>query len=72
MTKLGGTVSKKCPVSIDLVAAVPGCSTSDPGVLGDCLDRLVECQVCLALNEADALSRDCDEFDDGAINGSCP
>jgi hypothetical protein len=36
-----------------------------------CIDTLVECQVCLALNEVDALNRDCDAFDDGVVNGSC-
>ena len=40
--------------------------------LADCLDRLVECQVCLGLNSADGLHRDCDDFDDGLGNGSCP
>ena len=37
-----------------------------------CLDRLVECEVCLALNQVDEISRDCDELDDGMLNGSCP
>jgi hypothetical protein len=72
VTKLGGTVSKKCPGSVDLAAAVPGCNTGDPGELGACVDRLVECQVCLALNEADRLDRDCDLFDDTLDNDSCP
>jgi hypothetical protein len=34
--------------------------------------RVVECQVCLGLNAADDLVRDCDAFDDGAVNGTCP
>jgi hypothetical protein len=71
-TKLGGAVSKKCPGSVDLAAAVPGCNTGDPGQLAACVDRLVECQVCLALNEADRLARDCDLFDDTLDNDSCP
>ncbi len=34
-------------------------------------DRLVECEVCQALNQADGLNRDCDLFDDGLSNSSC-
>ena len=34
-------------------------------------DRIVECQVCVMLNQIDLLERDCDDFDDGAPNGSC-
>jgi hypothetical protein len=71
-TKLGGTIRKKCPGSVDTAAAFPGCNTGDLGELGVCLDRRVECQVCLALNEADRLARDCDLFDDGTGNESCP
>jgi hypothetical protein len=71
-TKLGSTISKKCPGSVDTAAAFPGCNTGDPGELGLCLDRLVGCQVCLALNEADRLSKDCDLFDDTLDNDSCP
>ncbi len=39
--------------------------------LATCLDRIVECQACLALNQAEALDRDCDWFDDGIANASC-
>ena len=69
-TKLDGTITSKCG-GLNLAALFPGCGTGDPGALGDCLDRLVECRVCKALNAADALSRDCDDFDDGLTNASC-
>jgi len=69
-TKLLDTIGKKC--SADL-GAFPGCGTpATAQELRECVDVLVECQVCLALNQADNLSRDCDEFDDGLDNGSCP
>jgi hypothetical protein len=71
-TKLASAISKKCPGGVALTAAFPGCATGDPGELGSCLDRLVECRVCLALNEADRLAGDCDLFDDALDNDSCP
>ena len=71
VAKLGnGTNNSKCQ-QVALSLAFPGCGTDDPGALAICLDRIVECQVCLALNEADTLARDCDDFDDGMANGSC-
>ncbi len=37
-----------------------------------CIDLLVECQVCEALTVADALQWDCDLFDNGSADSSCP
>ncbi|TDJ03375.1 MAG: hypothetical protein E2O73_00190, partial [Deltaproteobacteria bacterium] len=68
--KLSGRIAK-CDSSVDLSDAFPGCGTDDPGELGSCLDALVECAVCRALNQVDNLARDCDSFDDGVVNGSC-
>ena len=51
----------------------PGeCSGATTGTLAGCLDERVECRVCLAINAIDGLSVDCDLFDDGAANSSCP
>jgi hypothetical protein len=69
--KLGGKISKKCPGTVDLAAAFPGCNTGDANQLKTCIDVFVECAVCVALNEADALARFCDLFDDDQINASC-
>ncbi len=72
-TKLKDKLDKKCAGTLDVF---PGCN--DPNApattqeLADCLDRLVECRVCLSLNAADNLDRNCDQFDDGLFNGSCP
>jgi hypothetical protein len=71
VTKLADRISGRC-TGVDTAAAFPGCSTGDLGELGECLDRQVECQVCLTLNEADRLDRDCDLFDDALDNDSCP
>jgi cysteine-rich repeat protein len=70
-TKLAAEINDTCG-GVDTVAAFPPCNTGDRGQLRTCLDELVECQVCLGLNAADDLVRDCDEFDDGLANGSCP
>ena len=72
-TKLDDTIGKKCAGNLDVF---PGCNDPNapgtPQALADCLDRLVECKVCLAINQADNLARNCDLFDDGTTNGSCP
>ena len=72
--KIRTTIDKKCTGSgvSDLSAAFPGCGTDDPGQLAACLDVFIECSVCRGLNEADALDRDCDLFDDRELNSSCP
>lgn len=64
---LDKTISKKCAVS-NVDALIPGCAGQS---LQPCLDQKVECEVCKALNALDGLARNCDEFDDGSINGSC-
>jgi hypothetical protein len=60
-------IDKKC-IGFDTAALFPGC---EGPVSVACLDVFVECEVCQALNQIDALSRDCDLFDDGLANGSC-
>jgi pimeloyl-ACP methyl ester carboxylesterase len=68
VTKINGAISKKCGTS-DTDTLFPGCA-GEP--LQPCLDQKVECEVCKALNALDGLIRDCDEFDDGVVNDSCP
>jgi hypothetical protein len=71
-TKLLSTLQGKC-ADITIATLLPGeCTTAaDLPALRECLDRLVECQVCKALNQADGLNQDCDLFDDGFENDSC-
>ncbi len=73
VTKIDDSLSKKCGSAV-IAMAFPGeCSGSaNLADLGDCLDRLVECRACLGLNASDSLNRDCDDFDDGLTNGTCP
>ncbi len=71
--KLKDKLDSKCAGTLDVF---PGCNDpiapSTTQELADCLNRFVECRVCLGLNAADNTERDCDDFDDGALNGSCP
>jgi glucose/arabinose dehydrogenase len=57
---------------VDLAAAFPGCAAADAGALAACAERADRCRACAALGAADAFPLDCDAFDDGAANGSCP
>ena len=64
--KVRAQVRSHCVLKeVDLELAFPGIGLSDPNALVEELYRNVECLCCLALNEADALSRDCDDADDG-------
>jgi hypothetical protein len=72
--KIRTAIEKRCA---DALGAFAGCNDpNDPPPsaeeLATCIDQLVECEVCLALNAADGLDHDCDLFDDGQANGSCP
>ena len=69
VTKLQATVDSKC-VDVDLDGAFPGACIG-AGDFSVCADEQVACRICSMLNAMDDLSRDCDEFDDGVVNGSC-
>ena len=72
VVKLGGDVAKKCDALGVTTTSFPGACTGMSGnALVQCLDRLVECRVCQAINDMDALLVNCDLFDDGAANGTC-
>ena len=47
------------------------CKSAVVGTLGTCVNDLTDCRVCLTLKAVDGLSLDCDQFDDGEMNGSC-
>ena len=64
---------KVCPApDVDLAAAFPGCAPADAPALAACAERAGRCRACTSLGAADALAADCDAFDDGAANASCP
>lgn len=52
---------------------LPGlCAGTSAATLGTCVAERVACRVCLAINASDNLNVDCDAFDDGQTNLSCP
>lgn len=63
-------VENKC-VGENLGTLFPGCGTTTVAETAVCMDELASCRVCKAINAADGLDRDCDLFDDGALDGSC-
>jgi len=70
--KLGDAITKKC-TGVSTALALPGlCAGKSGDALRDCIDQRVECRVCLAIKGIDGLAVDCDTFDDGQVNLSCP
>jgi len=69
--KLDRAVATRCVLGAgELGAAFPGCAAGGP--LAECVDAELRCSVCRDLNSVDGLGRDCDVYDDGANDGSCP
>jgi len=69
VAKLAATLGSTCE-GVNLPTAFPGpCgSTAAPA---SCLHARSNCRVCQMFNDMDALTQDCDDFDDGTLNGSC-
>lgn len=71
--KLSDTPAKKCG-GVDFTTAVPG-ACSAAASWSECTDNLIarsRCRTCQAIALMDGLSfPDCDDDDDGVLNGSC-
>ncbi len=68
-------IQKHCVDRVDtltLSEMFPSCSTDDPASLADCLDSRTRCAFCRSADGADGANRACDDFDNGAVDGSCP
>ena len=50
--------------------ALPGDCAAAPAA-ATCVDSRVRCALCRMIDGVDGLSRDCDDWDDSTINGSC-
>jgi hypothetical protein len=73
----GALATKVLPKScvakaVNLATAFPGCAAADAAGLAACAERAGRCAACRALSAADALDADCDLYDDGADDDSCP
>jgi hypothetical protein len=76
-TKLAATVQRRCiDAGVGSLASVfPGaCAAETDGGYAACLARRVACRFCLGAIVADDIQSplDCDLFDDGTANASCP
>jgi len=73
VTLPGAKIEDKCVAEgVDLAAAFPGCNVSTGPDLLNCVNARIRCHVCQTLDQIDAMSRNCDIFDDGnASNDSC-
>lgn len=72
VAKLDDAIAKSC-AGVSTARALPGACAGRAGTaLADCLAERVACRACLTLNLVDGLAVDCDAFDDGQHNLSCP
>jgi hypothetical protein len=54
-------------------AVFPGaCADADLGVVEDCVIDAARCVACSKMNAFDGLALDCDQWDNQALDGSCP
>jgi cysteine-rich repeat protein len=58
----------------ELAQLIPGFCGQAVGVLdfGLCMDSIVRCRTCLLVNSINGLDEDCDGFDNGIVDGTCP
>jgi hypothetical protein len=71
-TGLNAAIVKSCDTPGATAGAFPGkCTGLTGALLGTCLDTQVECRVCTAISQMDAIFINCDQFDNGVIDASC-
>lgn len=75
-TKLDGIVSACIAGGVTPIGASFGgsCTGAADGAFAGCVEDRIRCRFCLAVNVADDIAPplDCDLFDDGSANSSCP
>ncbi|HYB98761.1 MAG TPA: hypothetical protein VEC57_06455 [Candidatus Limnocylindrales bacterium] len=71
--KMARSIERKCDAAgVTSEAFARGaCGSLSGAALAACIERRVACRACQGINDVDALSVDCDAFDDGADNDSC-
>ncbi|MHC4066980.1 MAG: hypothetical protein ACYSUI_21090, partial [Planctomycetota bacterium] len=76
--KIARSLQRRCEGrDVNLVDAFGGGECATEAGLGAqelefCLEPLAECAACRWINAADGLDRDCELFDNGQADGSCP
>jgi hypothetical protein len=71
--KIANDTTKSCVAKLtDLSVAFPGCAQTGLQETTGCMDASIACRTCIAVNAGDSLALDCDAYDDGASNASCP
>jgi hypothetical protein len=70
LTKLDGAITKSCPAEV--TNPFPGdCNMLTGAALGDCVEDLVRCHLCITWQGGDNMTIDCDIYDNGDDDGSC-
>jgi len=69
-----GTLNQECEASSSTAASFNGgvCTGLTGSMAQDCIVQRVRCRICLMINAFDGIASDCDTFDDGMANVSCP
>ena len=73
-TKVASDMDKKCDFSGGAPSGMDdgACSScTDGATCGACLENIIQCQACKAINNMTGGSANCDTLDDGLANGSC-
>lgn len=72
--KLRNDLQRTClDNGVPLETAIPGCGVAaDREATHACLGASIRCRTCVLLDRVDRLAADCDLFDDGNLNFSCP
>lgn len=66
---LGKALTKKCTAVAQASAFPGGCAAA--AEFAECVATRARCRACLATNDGDGATADCDANDDGLANGSC-
>jgi hypothetical protein len=74
VTLLNGTLTSDCDATSVTAASFTGpkCNGLSGTAAQDCINALVRCRTCVMINAEDGLSSNCDLFDNGAADASCP
>ncbi len=73
VSNLKTTIMEQCDAPGVTNGSFPGlCNGQTGNALGDCLNARVRCRMCLMYNAMDLMVVNCDAFDDGSANASCP